>query len=74
MSETDKSESSFTVSPRMWLGVVIAVVAIVFILQNRQTVAVSLFFFQLSAPLWTALAGLFAAGLLTGWLLTRSGK
>lgn len=74
MSETDKSGNRFQVSPRLWLGLVIAAVAVVFILQNRQAVEVSLFFQQLSAPLWTALAGVFLAGLVTGWLLARRGK
>lgn len=71
MSENAKGGAGFQVSPRMWAGVAIAVVALAFILQNRQVVSINILLVSLMAPLWTALVGVFAAGLATGWLVSR---
>jgi uncharacterized membrane protein YciS (DUF1049 family) len=74
MSDTTKTGTSFVISPRVWLGLAIAAIALAFILQNRQPVAINLLLLSLTAPLWTALTGIFAAGLATGWLLSRRRK
>ena len=58
-------------NPRVWLGVVIAVLAIAFILQNRDSVQVDLLTFQFSAPQWVTLLVVFLAGLATGLLWSR---
>ncbi len=71
MSENTKGGTGLQISPRVWVGVAIAVVALAFILQNRQAVSINILLISLMAPLWTALVGVFAAGLATGWLVSR---
>ncbi len=58
-------------NPRVWLGVVIAVLAIAFILQNRAPAQVDLLSFTFTAPQWTTLTIMFVAGMATGFLLRR---
>lgn len=50
-----------------WIAIAGAVLAVVFIVQNRQHVRVELFFLSLNAPLWIALGVV----MLTGWLVGR---
>jgi len=50
-----------------WIAIVGAVVALVFILQNRQRVRIELLFLDLNAPLWISLG----AVLLIGWVIGR---
>lgn len=58
-------------SARQTLAATVAVVALVFILQNTDEVDVDLFTVTLSAPLWLVLAALFVIGVLVGVLLQR---
>lgn len=78
MSRTDPSPSesggSFQLTPRRILGLLVAVVAIAFILQNRDTVSTSLFVFEFRAPMWVTLLIVFLAGAAAGWLLQRRRK
>jgi len=74
MSDSGKTLNNLASSPRTWVGVAIAVLAIAFILQNRQPVAINLLMLGVTAPLWTALTGVFVAGLATGWLVSRRRK
>ena len=74
MSETSNSGPSINLTPRAWLGIVIAVVAIVFILQNREPAEISLMMLRVSAPLWITLTAVFLAGFATGWLVSKRRK
>ena len=76
MSEAGNSGSGMRVNitPRTWLGIAIAVVAIIFILQNRQPVEISLMMLRVSAPLWITLTAVFLAGFATGWLVSKRRK
>lgn len=56
---------------RFWIGLVIAILAAVFILQNRQTARVQLFVVTVSMPLWIAMTICALAGLLIGLLARR---
>ncbi|QIK72205.1 LapA family protein [Propioniciclava coleopterorum] len=56
-------------NPRAWLGVIIAALAIAFILQNRESAQVNLLVFQVASPLWITLTVVFVAGLAAGMLL-----
>lgn len=58
-------------SPRMWLGLVIAVLVVAFILQNPQPARIELLTFQFTSPLWATLLAVFMAGLATGLLWAR---
>ena len=61
-------------SPRTWVGIVIAILAIAFILQNRQSVAIQLLVFTMQAPQWITLSVVFLAGFVTCWLIARRRK
>lgn len=74
MSESKKPLPSLARSPRMWMGVAVAVLAVAFIVQNRQSVAIDLLMLTVSAPMYMALSGVFLAGLATCWLMTRRRK
>jgi len=56
-------------SPRVWIGVIVAVVAIAFIAQNRDAVTINLFSIRVTAAQWLTLSILFLAGCATGFLL-----
>ncbi|WP_455432937.1 lipopolysaccharide assembly protein LapA domain-containing protein [Streptosporangium soli] len=59
--------------PRVWLALVLLVLAIVFILQNRQEAAIQLFMIVVTAPLWITLVACVAIGMLIGALMSRRG-
>ena len=71
MSTSEKPPAGFLLSPRTWVGLAIAAVAVAFILQNRQSVAIELLVFSVAAPLWITLSGVFLAGFVTCWLIAR---
>lgn len=50
-----------------WIAIIGAILAVVFIVQNRQSVRIELFFLNLNAPLWIALGVV----LLIGWVIGR---
>lgn len=54
---------------RFYVGVAIAIVALIFIFQNSQDVRVDFFFASAETPLFFVLIIVFALGALTGWLL-----
>lgn len=62
------------VPPRVWLALVLVLLALVFILQNRQEAAIQLFLVVVTAPLWIALLVCVAVGILIGALLGRRGR
>ncbi|WP_116809214.1 DUF1049 domain-containing protein [Steroidobacter cummioxidans] len=49
-----------------WLAIALAVLAIAFIVQNRDAVSIDLFFISARLPLWISLALVFVAGWLSG--------
>ncbi|MHA6507793.1 LapA family protein [Tessaracoccus sp. Y1736] len=71
MSSTDKPSAGLLRSPRTWVGIALAIVAVAFILQNRQSVAIDLLMLTVTAPMYLALSSMFLAGLVTCWLITR---
>jgi lipopolysaccharide assembly protein A len=56
---------------RRWLAIVLVIVAVIFILQNRSQASVSLFNLNIVMALWLILAIVFIVGLLAGFLLSR---
>ena len=62
------------VPARVWLGLVLLVVAIVFILQNRGSTRIEVFTLSVSAPLWLILVVAVVVGMLVGLLVSRSPK
>ncbi|WP_194905138.1 hypothetical protein [Catenulispora rubra] len=63
----DKAQRS-----RMIGGIVIAVVAIWFILANTHKASITFWVATVTSPMWLTLAGTFLAGMLTSLLLTRT--
>ncbi|WP_246083215.1 LapA family protein [Nonomuraea diastatica] len=59
--------------PRVWLALVLLVLAVVFILQNRQDAVIQLFMIVVTAPLWITLVACTAIGILIGALIGRRG-
>jgi uncharacterized integral membrane protein len=53
------------------VGGIIAIVALLFIFQNTATGEFHFLFFDIKAPRWLWLLGVFAAGFATCWLWTR---
>lgn len=49
-----------------WLTLVLVVIAVLFIAQNRQSVSIDLFWASLSAPLWLVMVLLLLVGLVAG--------
>lgn len=56
------------VPPRVWLALVLLVLAAAFILQNRQDAMIRLFTIVVTAPLWVALVACTVVGILIGAL------
>jgi lipopolysaccharide assembly protein A len=54
-----------------WLSLVLIVIAVLFIVQNRQSVSIVLFWADLSAPLWLVMALIFLVGLVAGGARTK---
>lgn len=59
------------VEPSTWVGVALAVVAIAFVVQNRTTVTIQLFWLSLGAPMWLVLLLIFLVGWAVGALVRR---
>ncbi|WP_203871903.1 LapA family protein [Planomonospora parontospora] len=58
----------------MWLALALLVLAVVFILQNRQDTAIRLFTLVVTAPLWITLVACTAIGMLIGALIGRGSR
>lgn len=58
-------------SPRVVVAGVVAVLALVFVLQNRDPVSVHLMTLTVSSPLWVLLVVMVGVGLLIGYVLVR---
>lgn len=56
------------VPARAWIALVLLILVIIFIFQNRQTAVVNMLMISVSAPMWITLAGCVLLGLLIGWL------
>ena len=67
LSAADKAQRS-----RMIGGIVIAVVAIWFILANTHKASITFWVVTVTSPMWLTLAGTFLAGMLTSLLLTST--
>ncbi|WP_199256966.1 LapA family protein [Tomitella fengzijianii] len=68
---SDRSSFLSRLSFTQWIAVVLAILAIIFVLMNRDTTSISFFGVTVSAPLWLTLILVFAVGWLTGVLTMR---
>ncbi|GGC72678.1 LapA family protein [Hoyosella rhizosphaerae] len=67
MEQQQKSFASHITAPRI-VGIVIAALAAIFILQNRSSVSIALFWTNVTTPLWLTLLAVFVLGWLVGVL------
>lgn len=54
-------------SAKNWIAIIGAILAVIFIVQNRQRVRIEFLFLEMNAPLWISLG----AVLLIGWIIGR---
>lgn len=59
------------VNGKMILGIVIAVLALIFVLENTDETKVEFLGFNFSTGTWLMLVIFFVAGMILGWLLSR---
>ena len=70
MTDTSHTRSTpFT--PARIAAVLLAALAVMFVVQNRTTTAITVFWIQVQAPLWFTLLTLFVIGWLVGVLVSR---
>ncbi|MFD4365950.1 hypothetical protein [Rhodococcus sp. NPDC058521] len=62
------------VSPGQWAALILTILLVVFVLQNRAKTSITLFWMNLSAPLWFTLLAVFVVGWVVGVLTNRRGK
>lgn len=71
-TEPRKSERpAHRVRPGVVIAVLVGVLALVFVLQNRDPVAIHLATLTVSAPLWLLLTVMTAVGALLGYVVAR---
>ncbi|MDJ0394756.1 hypothetical protein QMK17_15640 [Rhodococcus sp. G-MC3] len=54
-----------------WIPIILVILAVVFIAENRYRTTIELFWLQISSPLWLILLVLFAVGFAAGRLSAR---
>ena len=59
-------QASTRLTPRNWLAIGLAVVALAFIFQNRAPVSLDVFVLSIRLPLWISLILVFLAGWVSG--------
>lgn len=67
----DPNRRSYPFSPRQTVGLVLLVVAVIFILENRRSTTIRFLIPNVTAPLWVALLGSVLVGIVAGALLAR---
>lgn len=68
-AQQDRGSADSSRTWRTWVAGLVAILALVFIVQNSQEVEVDFIFATTSTPLIFALLIIFAVGALVGWLL-----
>ena len=69
-SRRDRVVDGRGISARQVVAIVLAVLALVFVFQNGDDVAVQLLVVEVRAPLWIITLVLLALGVVIGWLLS----
>lgn len=75
ISGNPASEKRFSVAavpPRLWIALILIIIAVFFVAQNRDATEIQVLFFSLEAPQWAALTTTAVVGLLIGLLLRPS--
>lgn len=69
--ENESGKAGFSLGFVGWVGVVLTVLSLVFILQNRMTVTINFFWLDVSSPLWFVLLLIFLLGWFIGYIFFR---
>jgi uncharacterized integral membrane protein len=70
MTEPDRRSYPFSV--RQTVAIVLLVLGVIFILENRRSTTIRFLVPVLTAPLWVALLGSLLVGVVAGALITRN--
>ena len=58
-------------TPLNWVSIVLVILAVIFIVQNRGTASVDLLWLTVAAPQWLTISIVFLIGWLSGYLSSR---
>ena len=70
--ESERRFSVAAVPPRLWIALILVIIAVFFVAQNRDAAQIQVLFFSLEAPQWAALTTTAVVGLLIGLLVRPS--
>lgn len=71
-SSSASGQSGVNISPRMIIGAILAVLAVVFVFQNTDSAKLKIIFFTVEMPRWIAFLVLLVIGAIIGYLFRRS--
>jgi len=71
MENTAKPSMVSRISVTQWVAIVLTVLAVVFIIENRHRVDIELLAITIRAPMWLVLLVMFVVGWLAGMLFRR---
>ncbi|MFE3442856.1 hypothetical protein ACFXNW_07480 [Nocardia sp. NPDC059180] len=71
MGTTEKRSLLQRVSPTQWVALVLTILAVIFILQNRTKVSIEILAVTITSPMWIILLLLFIIGWVAGVLTMR---
>lgn len=69
MSQSQPPDTSNGLSPKQIVAILLGVLAVVFVLQNRADASINLLWITVTMPVWVAFAGLLVVGIVIGYLL-----
>ncbi|MEV0293850.1 hypothetical protein [Nocardia sp. NPDC050710] len=71
MNTREKRSLLRRVSPNQWLALVLTILAVVFVFENRGTVSIEFLLISVTSPMWLILLMMFAVGWIAGMLMRR---
>ncbi|NKY49884.1 DUF1049 domain-containing protein [Nocardia vermiculata] len=71
MSTSEKRSILSRVSPTQWVALVLLVLAIIFVAENRGRTSIEFLLIEITSPMWLVLLVMFAVGWLAGVLTMR---
>ncbi|WP_028648169.1 DUF1049 domain-containing protein [Nocardiopsis sp. CNT312] len=63
-----------SIPTRLWVALILLILAVIFVAQNREAVQIQVLVVSLSAPLWATLGCAVLVGLVIGLLLRPSAR
>lgn len=71
MGRAAKASGESRISAGQWLAIVLTVLAVVFILENRDRVEIEFLLISIRSPMWLVLLVMFVVGWLAGMLVRQ---